>query len=126
MIYNTRLTFIYTKRESKARLESTRVTQEHEERVENTTSCNYADRLSIGQLIHTFCKNFFKSFGSEIRCPRDPKWAYKRGRVMEIKSVSFLRLIVSSCIAELDLLKLLCLTLMFFPLFRSPRLDSKD
>ena len=42
--------------------------------------CNYADRLSIGQLIHTFCKNFLKSFGSEIRCPSDPKWDYKRGR----------------------------------------------
>ena len=44
--------------------------------------CNYADRLSIGQLIHTFCKNFLKSFGSEIRCPSDPKWAYKRGRAL--------------------------------------------
>ena len=34
---------------------------------------------------------------------------------MHIKLVSFLRLIVNSCIAELDLFKLTCKTLMFLP-----------
>ena len=33
---------------------------------------------------------------------------------MHIKLVSFLRLIVNSCIAELDLFKLTCNTLIFF------------
>ena len=33
---------------------------------------------------------------------------------MHIKWVSFLRLIVNSCIAELDLFKLTCNTLIFF------------
>ena len=32
---------------------------------------------------------------------------------MQIKLVSFLRLIVSSCMAELDLFKLICKTLIF-------------
>ena len=36
----------------------------------------------------------------------------------QIKSVSFLRLIVSSCMAELDLYKLICKTLMFLFLSR--------
>ena len=34
--------------------------------------------------------------------------------IMQIKLASFLRLIVSSCIAELDLFKLTCKTLIFF------------
>ena len=35
--------------------------------------CNYADRLSIGQLIQTFSKNNFKSYGSEIH--KVSKWS---------------------------------------------------
>ena len=33
--------------------------------------------------------------------------------IMQIKSFSFLRLIVSSCIAEFDLLRFVCTTLIF-------------
>ena len=33
--------------------------------------------------------------------------------IMQMKLISFLRLIVNSCIAELDLFKLTCRTLMF-------------
>ena len=37
---------------------------------------------------------------------------------MHIKLISFLRLIVSSCIAEFDLFKLICKTLIFLPFSR--------
>ena len=45
--------------------------------------------------------------------------------IIHMNSVSFLRLIVSSCIAELDLFKLICRTLIFLPCSRdSGALDT--
>ena len=45
--------------------------------------------------------------------------------IMHMKSVSFLRFIVSTCIAELDLFKLICLTLMFFSCSRVSRITDE-
>ena len=38
--------------------------------------------------------------------------------IIQIKLVSFLRLIVNSCIAELDLFKFICIILIFIPFSR--------
>ena len=44
---------------------------------------------------------------------------------MHIKSVSCLRLIVNSCIAELDLFKFICITLILFSFSRVSAMDGR-